>query len=335
MTSLQSTPRFVAAGEALIDLIEQPDGRYEACLGGSVFNFCIALARLRVPTAYANPLSHDPFGRRFAARLEADGVGMLSPQPRAEPTSLAVVSLDELGKPSYSFHRAEVADRCLDAPALLPMMSNALGLHIGGLALVPEDVARYLQLARAVAAAGGVVSVDANLRPAVVPDLAAYASGVLQALGEAHLVKVSDEDLLHLGWVDDIDDAGSLARAARSLLERSPTMQAVALTRGAHGAELLTRQLHLRAKPPLGLKVRDTVGAGDCFMAGLVAGLHAEGALRADALHRAGRTALEPALRLAMAGASIDVTRVGCDPAHWDEADALRGEVSVEVVGSA
>ena len=61
---------FVAAGEALIDLIQQPDGRYEACLGGSVFNFCVALARLRVPTAYANPLSRDPFGRRFAQRLQ-------------------------------------------------------------------------------------------------------------------------------------------------------------------------------------------------------------------------------------------------------------------------
>lgn len=328
------TPSFVAAGEALIDLIQQPDGRYEACLGGSVFNFCIALARLHVPTAYANPLSHDPFGQRFAARLQQDGVQTLTPEPSDAPTSLAVVSLDARGKPSYSFHRAEVADRRIDVQALLPRLTAALGLHIGGLALVPDDVARYIGLAKAVAAGGGVVSVDANLRPAVVPDAARYAQGVMQALAQGHLVKVSDEDLLHLGLTDRLHDAQALAAAARSLLREDSATQVVALTRGADGADLITREAHLRAVPPAGLSVRDTVGAGDCFMAGLVAGLHGAGVLQPAALRRPSLAALDGALRLAVADASIDVTRVGCDPATREEADALAARIAVQTLAA-
>lgn len=321
---------FVAAGEALIDLIQQPDGRYEACLGGSVFNFCIALARLRVPIAYANPLSRDPFGRRFAQRLVDDGVRMLSATPDDAPTSLAVVSLDAQGKPSYSFHRAHVADRRIDVEALLPQLAEAAGVHIGGLALVPEDVARYILIAQAVTAAGGVVSVDANLRPAVVPDAARYAEGVMQALAHGHLVKASDEDLLHLGLVNDAEDGQALVAAARSLLQRpGVATRIVALTRGAQGADLITRNLHLRAMPPDGLVVQDTVGAGDCFMAGLVAGLHAAGVLKPAELDSAPHAALESALKLAVAGASIDVTRVGCDPAQWEEADAMKARVKL------
>ena len=324
-----SFPCFVAAGEALIDLIQQPDGRYEACLGGSVFNFCVALARLGLTTAYANPLSHDSFGRRFAVRLKENGVSMLMPQPSDAPTSIAVVSLDAQGKPGYVFHRAEVADRCIDIEALLPQLAAASGLHIGGLALVPEDAPRYVQLAQAVARSGGVVSVDANLRPAVVPDASRYARGVLHALAQAHLVKVSDEDLLHLGLVDSLDDTQALVAAARSLLHRGEATQIVALTRGAAGADLVTHEFQLHATPPTGLIICDTVGAGDCFMAGLVAALHTEDLLMPRSLQQAPRAALEAALRLAVAAAAIDVTRVGCDPATRGEAESLMHRVDV------
>ena len=37
--------QVATAGEALIDLIAQPDGRFEPCLGGAVFNLTRALAR--------------------------------------------------------------------------------------------------------------------------------------------------------------------------------------------------------------------------------------------------------------------------------------------------
>ena len=61
-------------GEALVDLIEQADGRFEACLGGSVCNFTQALSMQGVPTTYLNPLSHDKFGTQFIDLLLKKGV---------------------------------------------------------------------------------------------------------------------------------------------------------------------------------------------------------------------------------------------------------------------
>ncbi|TAL71542.1 MAG: carbohydrate kinase, partial [Burkholderiaceae bacterium] len=58
--------QVATAGEALIDLIAQSDGRFEACLGGAVYNLTRALARQGIGTLYLNPLSGDRFGRQLA-----------------------------------------------------------------------------------------------------------------------------------------------------------------------------------------------------------------------------------------------------------------------------
>ena len=42
--------RIATAGEALIDLIAQADGRFEPCLGGAVFNLTRASHAHRAPT---------------------------------------------------------------------------------------------------------------------------------------------------------------------------------------------------------------------------------------------------------------------------------------------
>lgn len=309
---------FVCAGEALVDLIQRDDGRFEACLGGSVFNFAIALGRLGVPTAYANPLSQDLFGERFGTRLRDDAVACLSPEPVASPTSLAVVAVDAQGRPAYAFHRSEVADRRFELPHLLPAMAQARALHLGCFALVPADVDRYLQLVDRVRSAGGVITLDANLRPSVEPDLPAYVASVEKALRQADIVKVSDEDLLHLGRVRGLDDVHALTEAAAGLLKGPSPTRLVALTLGPRGAIVLTHEGRWQAAPDPATKVVDTVGAGDCFFAALNASLWRDGVLDARNLV-AHEAELRRALARGIAGASINVGRVGCDPGRWDE----------------
>ena len=55
--------QVATAGEALIDMIRNPDGRFEPCIGGAVYNLTRALARQGIETLYLNPLSKDRFGR--------------------------------------------------------------------------------------------------------------------------------------------------------------------------------------------------------------------------------------------------------------------------------
>ena len=306
----------VTFGEALVDMIEQDDGRFAAILGGSVCNFTIAVARQRLPTHYLNPLSADSFGLRFAAQLAGADVQRLTTHASSKPTSLAVVTLDANKVPTYAFHRAAVADRDIlpeQACALLP--AGMALFQTGCLMLVPEDLDGTLQVMRAAAKAGAVVSVDANMRPKVCPDLAAYATGVRSALAEAHLVKVSEEDLLHLGY----DDADPVV-AARQLFA-APSVQLIALTLGEQGAALLTRDATIGFGTPRGVAVIDTVGAGDCFLAGLVVSLQQAGKLTVAALAGLDATTLEQALRRAIATATLNVMRQGCNPPTSDEVE--------------
>src|SRR6218665_957691 len=89
-----STVRVAIAGEALIDLIMRPDGTYEPCLGGALYNLSRALSRQGVGTLYLNPLSSDRFGRALVQQLHDDGVHLAHEALVQQVTSLAVVSLN-------------------------------------------------------------------------------------------------------------------------------------------------------------------------------------------------------------------------------------------------
>ena len=315
---VQVAVQVAIAGEALIDLIRRPDGSYLPCLGGALYNLCRALARQGVGTQYLNPLSQDRFGRDLAAQLVADGVHLAQAEPVPEVTSLAVVNLDDQGHPDYAFYRDGVADRAVSAQGLDAACAALPGLQItctGALALDARDTERYLPWLAAQRAAGHCVVVDANLRPSVMPDLGAYRRTVHAALAHAHLIKVSDEDLVHLG----VPGGDALAQA-RQLLAAHPQAQLLALTLGAEGAWLLHRQgFACFAREAQALPVVDTVGAGDSFLAGLLAHLLHQtpparrGQFAADLAQR-GAAACGQALRHALASASLCVMAQGCVP---------------------
>jgi fructokinase len=318
-------------GEALVDLIVSPYSRGElrtasqACLGGSVFNFCIAAQRQGMQAVYLNALSRDSFGRQFAQILQSEGVQLDASTACAEPTSIAVVQLDAAGKASYAFHREAVADHARSAANIIASWSPQIAaLHTGCLMLVPTQWPQTRQLMAHAAQKGCVISVDANLRPAVCPDVQAYRESVLAACSLAHVVKVSDDDLMELGLLRAEHNQQEAIDAAFELLQRSSQTVLVALTLGAQGACLLTRNTRVMHAAPSGIQVQDTVGAGDSFAAALLAFLHSAQLLTPSALF-AGLTPpqLEAALHHAVAAASICVQRVGCDPATWAETSSL------------
>ncbi|KRD26537.1 carbohydrate kinase [Acidovorax sp. Root267] len=317
--------RVATAGEALFDLIEEPDGRLKPCAGGAVYNLTRALGLQGVGTLYLNPLSGDLLGRQLAHGLQEAGVALAAPAPVRAPSALALAALDTEGKASYSFYRDGVADRQVTADALIAACAAQPHLQVvatGCLALVAQDAAIYLPWLAAQRAAGRMVVVDANLRLSAVDDAPAYRTNVMAALQQAHLIKVSDDDLEALA----VPGADALQRA-RHLLRQTPA-QWLALTLGPGGAWLLQRDgraVHAREEMPL--TVVDTVGAGDCFLAGLITALLAgpERGEEALALRPGGLTAPVTEARLlavlhhALASASHCVERAGCTPPSYGE----------------
>ncbi len=314
-------------GEALVDLIVSPYSRNslrtdsQACLGGSVFNFCIAAQRQGLHAVYLNALSTDSFGRQFAQILQAEGVQLDAPTHCPEPTSIAVVQLDSAGKASYAFHRIGVADTAREATEIIADWSSAIHvLHTGCLMLVPAHWAQTRALITHAHDQGCLISVDANLRLAISSDLVTYRESVIAACSMAHVVKVSDDDLIALGMLRAEHSMQEAIDAARKLLHRSVQTKLVALTLGAEGAYLLTQSAQALQAVPSALKVQDTVGAGDSFMAALLAFLNSQQLLTPNAVTAGPAQAqLESALSHAVAAASICVQRVGCNPATWDE----------------
>jgi fructokinase len=137
------------------------------------------------------PLSTDPWG----ALLRAAAAGVdLSPCPVTDrPTTLAFVMLRD-GQPVFAFHDEGSALRGL-TPADLPVLPAAVrALVVGGVNLVADPCGAALAHLAAREAGRRAVVVDADIRPACIPDPAAHRARLRRLFAGAALLTLSDED---------------------------------------------------------------------------------------------------------------------------------------------
>lgn len=299
----------VVAGEALIDLA--PRGEQLLPLpGGSPYNVAIGLARLGSPCQYLGRLSTDGFGQRLRARLRAEGAGIDWVVPTDDPTTLAVVHLDEHARASYGFYLAGTSATGLtdtDVAALGPLPDDA-AVHVSFGAISLDDPAgRTLTGLLRDPDHPRVRSLDPNVRANVIADLPAYAERMADVVAGCDLIKVSDEDLAALH-----PDADPLQVAAR-WAGTGPAW--VVVTQGPDGAVAFGASGRRRAAEGIRVEVVDTVGAGDAFTSGLLAALDAGGHLRSpSAFAGVSDAAMDAALGQAVQAAAITCTRAGSDP---------------------
>ena len=251
-----STGRFVVVGESLVDVVLPVDGPEVDAPGGSPLNVAVGLARLEVPTLLVTELGDDEHGRLVAEHATASGVllaeGAVAPGRR---TSTATARLDARHAATYSF------DLVWDLPPRrLP--EDAAGLHVGSLGAVLRP-GRDAVLDLVAQAGDHFVSYDPNVRPAFVEDPEQTWRDVTEVAARARLVKCSEEDL------DALRPGQGEEALVAELLEADAT-ELVVVTRGGAGATA-----HLKGQrvdvPAPGVAVVDTVGAGDSFMAALLA----------------------------------------------------------------
>jgi fructokinase len=286
----------LVVGESLVDIVLGPDGeQLSVAPGGSPMNVAVGLARLGVPVRLMTCLGDDEHGALVRRHLADSGVQLRAPST-TRPTSTATATLDDQGRASYEF--ALHWD-----PGRLELPAELASLHVGSLAavVVPGD-ADVVSLVDRAAVAGLPISYDPNVRPAVSPEPAVLWRRVQHISNRSTLVKMSDEDLEYLQPQRPIDEI------LRALVSDSRTEVAV-VTRGEHGASGADRSRSVElASPPA--EVVDTVGAGDAFMAGLLAA-HWSGQRDLGALMNAGLTV-----------AAVTCGRRGADPPWRDELGA-------------
>ena len=312
---------FIVAGESLIDLVTSSNGTLDPIPGGAPYNFARALALQGVPTGYMNPFSDDGFGASLSQALAASGARHLG-RTSTYPTSLAVVTSDGYGQPHYSFYRDRVADRDIDLATLLAAApETTTGFHTGGLALVPPDDGLVMAALKHFRAQGALCTVDVNMRMQLAQSMgiSRYRDAALAIVSAAHVAKVSDEDLHHLGF------PGAPQVACQALLHRGCRL--VVLTLGASGAWVISAREQLFQAAEI-VSIVDTVGAGDCFFAGFIAALFRAGVQHELRDHAVPAGVLEQALHHASKCAAVNLGLKGCAPPTWEEAEQWRGSVS-------
>lgn len=300
---------FLVVGESLVDIVVPSGGgdRHDA-VGGSCLNVAVGLARLDVPTTLVTRIGDDPLGATIVDHVQASAVtlseGSVVP---GGATSTATAYLDEQHAATYDFEI--VWDL---PPQTLP--EDASGVHIGSLgsALTPGR-ASVVDLVRQAVDADVFVSYDPNIRPFFVKDAAQAWREVLELAAGTCLLKLSDEDLRLLRPDDAEDDV------CRELLSTGRT-ELVVLTRGGRGATAYTAGATIEVQAPP-TDVVDTVGAGDSFMAAMLAMLADWGVLSGGegALSALDDDRVALLVRGAVTAAAITCSRRGANPPRRPE----------------
>jgi fructokinase len=303
---------IVVGGEALVDLVPGGsivDGGLTSLvprLGGGPYNVALAAARLGSRTAFLSRISADRFGQALRQRLIASNVDLSLLQSGPEPTTLAVVALDERGSASYTFYTEGTADRLVVDPGPLPGEVSVLCLGTLGMVLEP-GVTAYEAMLRRESARGVLTALDPNIRADLIADPEAYRRRLASWLPDVRLLKLSDDDAAWLAAGVEPD------AATKGWLDSG--VDAVVLTRGAEGIAVRTRSVELFV-PSAPATVIDTIGAGDTVQGALLSWLHERDVRAVTDL---GAAEWRAALTYAAKAAAITVSRSGAEPPKAEE----------------
>ena len=300
---------LLVGGENLMDMVQvgEKDGQslYQAIPGGSPFNVALAAGRQEVAVRYITPISDDTSGDQLATLLNEANVE-IGAKRLVAPTSLAMVSLIE-GIPSYAFYRNGTAERLVNTAELQAHLDdNPSVFHIGSLAISGgDDAVIWEEFAVSAKKVGLLISLDPNVRASFVSDVPDYMARMRRMLALADIVKLSDEDL---AWLYQ----GLSENDALTQLLSETSAPVVVLTKGGEGACYHhAGQWHV-AEPASVPDLIDTVGAGDTFMASMLAWLMGH----ADLANLSGLSAQDKGQMVAHAAkaAAINCGRQGCNP---------------------
>lgn len=303
---------ILVAGESLIDMIVGPQGDVHAAAGGGPFNTARTIARLGQPARFLGRFSADPFGALLAGKLTADRVELELPEQVAEPTALAIVSLNDAGVARYWFHLTGTAGFVLDRQsAARALRKDVDALHIGTLGLVVEPMATVVEDLAGQLPEPVLLMLDPNWRASAIPDASAHLDRIRRLLVRTDILKTSREDLAFLV------PGREVPAAARTLLGWGA--RCVLVTDGPQPVQAFTPDGQQFTVPTPPVQVVDTVGAGDAFGGGFLA-WWAEHGLSRDQL--ADVDLLTAAIASAARIAALTCTRAGAEPPWRHELDA-------------
>ncbi|MBQ6440254.1 MAG: carbohydrate kinase [Mogibacterium sp.] len=261
---------IITLGELLIDLTqrgsdENGNGEFTAYPGGAPANVAVAASRLGSSTGFIGKVGDDAFGRSLADTLKKDNVDIRGLYyDDYQPTTMAIVSVDESGERDFSFYRKPGADTQLTVDEAVAALSADLPkiLHVGSLSMTTspgkeacEEAVKYAK------ENGSIISYDPNYRAALW-DSEEHAIEMMKVLLPfADILKVSDEEMVMLTGTDDFEEGSRiLAEYGCGLVMVTLGSDGVFVRMGSKSATV----------PGFSVEVADTNGAGDTFLGAML-----------------------------------------------------------------
>lgn len=224
--------------------------REQRVLGGAPANVAVTLARLGVRVGMITTVGEDALGQGLRDELADAGVDVSCVHSVRARTGVTWVELGDT--PRYVPFRATKGQ---PGAEMIPAALESPWLHVSSSSFTDDASAEAVRLA--LSRSNARLSFDLNIYPHL------WSSAILPVLREpialAHVVKASEPDLAALG----LDERGLCAlRPGRLTI----------VTRGERGAVAYDGQEAIEHRVRR-VRTIDPIGAGDAFMAGLLASL--------------------------------------------------------------
>jgi fructokinase len=187
------------------------------------------------------------------------------------PTGTVLATVDAMGNATYELVQPVAWDEIIVSAEAVEAVAKAGAFIFGSLA--SRSPYNLEQLNRLLGV-GPLKFFDVNLRPPF-----ADPKRIVELAARADVLKLNHDEVGHIAsWLrtgkatpNPPDNAEAVAKACATLSEATNTPR-ICVTMGATGAALWDRGQLATALAPK-VVVKDTVGAGDAFMAGLIVGL--------------------------------------------------------------
>lgn len=267
----------ITLGEILIDLVplaRQNINVYELRPGGAPSNVAVNLSRLGIKTAIIAKIGDDFAGKFLINFLKKNSIDVrYVRKTSSHKTGLVFVSLDSTGDRDFSFYGAPSADQFLNEKEIKESyISKAKLLHFGSISMM-NDVSKKATLKAIKIAKKNklLVSYDPNIRLNLWK--AKYTKAKLEIRSHfkyADIIKISDTELRFLfDLKPNLENVKKIFKAT----------QVIFISAGAKGCYVYYNDF-FKYIPGYEVKVVDTTGAGDAFMAGVIYGILKNGGIK-------------------------------------------------------